>query len=346
MDISRDFFEQVVKPILEREFPVETAQTAFGLFGQGSEALGTDDGYSRDHHWGVRIDAMMPQDVFESKSAAMQHVLEDNLPATYHGFEIGKGLIAGSGISPDTLSGFLVRSIGLDRAPKTHEEWLRIPEEDIIHVTNGQVWYDPRGDFTAIRSLLQGYYPDPVRLRRMAHLCRYFSGMGTYALKRALLRNDELLATIAVGKAVRWGIQLAFMIEKHYFPYDKWLFTFFKRLPRMYPRLGPIIDEIISPASPWERKLDLFDQMSEILDTAMVEDGIIQPHPKFVGTENSGYRLLEHAYKSLLGQVPDDLKTVIPQWEQVYLEKFVVGYVDGLDWDSWHALLHLTPADS
>ena len=28
IEISRDFFEELVKPILEREFPEETAQTA------------------------------------------------------------------------------------------------------------------------------------------------------------------------------------------------------------------------------------------------------------------------------------------------------------------------------
>ncbi len=111
----------------------------------------------------------------------------------------------------------------------------------------------------------------------------------------------------------------------------------------MYERLGAVVDEVISLSTPWERKQALLDQMSDILDAAMVEDGIIKPHPKFVGTESSGYRLIEHAYKDILSQVPSNLKTIIPQWEQIYLEKFVVGYVDALDWDTWHDLLHLSP---
>jgi len=61
IDISREFFQEAVKPILQQEFPDETAQITFGLFGQGSEALGLDDELSRDHHWGVRIDALMPE---------------------------------------------------------------------------------------------------------------------------------------------------------------------------------------------------------------------------------------------------------------------------------------------
>src|SRR5579872_4266979 len=42
-DISRRFFQEVILPIVEREFPAETWLTAFGLFGYGSEAYGMDD---------------------------------------------------------------------------------------------------------------------------------------------------------------------------------------------------------------------------------------------------------------------------------------------------------------
>ncbi|MAG13350.1 MAG: hypothetical protein CMN78_02010 [Spirochaetales bacterium] len=314
----------------------------FGVFGMGSEALGMDDELSRDHHWGVRIDALMPADVFNTKREEMLRVLDSHLPATFQGHEMGEGLVAGAGIAPDILPGFLARTIGIDHPPDTYEEWLSMPEEDVIHVINGEVWYDPVGEFTAIRRKLQNYYPEPVRLRRIAHWCRYFSGMGTYALKRAILRNNDLFAALAFGKALRWGIQLAFMIDKRYFPYDKWLLAFFKRLPSLFEKIGPIVDEAVRMTASWERKLYLLDKMSDILDSAMVKDGIIKPHPKFSGSESSGYRLLEHAYQEILKVLPQEIKTIIPQQEQIHMEKFVVGYVDGLDTESWHRLLNLT----
>lgn len=345
IDVSHDFFDQIIKPILEENYPDEIAQMTFGVFGLGSEALRLDDEYSRDHHWGLRIDALMPEDVFTNKREAMLETLSANIPTTFQGHELGEGLVAGAGIAPDILPGFLARTIGINHPPESYQEWLSIPEEDIIHVVNGEVWHDPLEQFTAIRQKLQGYYPEPVRLRRMAHWCRYFSGMGTYALKRAILRNNEVFAATAFGKSIRWGIQLAFMLDKQYYPYDKWLYDLFKRLPRMYDRLGPIVDEAVSLSASWERKLELLDQMSDVLDTAMVEDGIIEPHPKFVGSESSGYRLMEHAYKEILGKLPADIKTIIPQWEQIYLEKFVVSYVDSIDTDAWHGALNLTPVN-
>ncbi len=345
VDISRNFFNEVVKPILEREFPAETAQTAFGVFGYGSEALRLDDEYSRDHHWGIRIDALMPQEVFDRKREEILAVLGQNMPKTFRGHELGEGIVAGAGVAPDTLEGLLARTIGLDHPPQTYEEWLGLPEEDIIHITNGEVWHDPAGRFTAVRDTLQGYYPEPVWLRRIAHWCRYYSGMGTYALKRALLRDNELYANLTFARAIRLGIQLAFMLDRQYYPYDKWLLAFFERLPRLSEPLGPIVDEAVKLSSSWERKLVLLDQMSDVLDEAMVADGIIQPHPKFVGSDTSGYRLMEHAYKEILGKLPAEIKTIIPLWDQIYLEKFVVGYVDSIDMETWHGALNLSPAN-
>lgn len=345
IDVSRHFFEQIVKPILQEHFPRETAQTAFGVFGYGSEALNLDDEYSRDHHWGLRIDALMPDDIFQNKREEIMRVVSANLPATFQGHSLREGHVAGAGLAPDSLQAFLGRTVGLNHPPQTYREWLNAPEEDIMHIINGQVWHDPAGQFTAIRRAFQQYYPEPVRLRRIAHWCRYFSGMGTYALKRAILRQNNLYATTTFSKAIRWGVQLAFMLDKQYYPYDKWLLAFFKRLPRLYAPLGPLVDEAVMLSTPWERKLDLLHQMADILDQAMVEDGIIRPHPKFKGSDTSGYRLMEHAYAEIIKGLPAEIKTVVPVWDQIYLEQFHSGYVDSLDMDTWHSLLNLTPIE-
>ena len=58
LDLSRELFTEIVLPVLQQEFPNETARTAFGLFGYGSDAYLMDDELSQDHHWGLRIDAL------------------------------------------------------------------------------------------------------------------------------------------------------------------------------------------------------------------------------------------------------------------------------------------------
>jgi hypothetical protein len=343
VETSRAFFGEVVRPILEEHFPKITAVTAFGLFGYGSEALGLDDEYSRDHHWGVRIDGLLPGSVTAEQQQEIISTVSDNLPESYRGHSLYAAHLAGAGLALDTLPHFLQRTIGLTRAPETNLEWLRIPEEDITHVVNGEVWLDEVGEFTAVRNTLNEYYPEPVRLRRIAHWCRYFSGMGSYALKRALLRDNNYYATITFSRAVKWAVQLAFMLERTYYPYDKWIMTRFAQLPRLAAPLKPLVNEAVSLSTAWERKLDLLNEMSDVLDHFMVADGVIAPHPKFAVSPTSGYRLMEHAYAEIIKKLPDELVPIIPEWEQVHWESFHSQFVADVDMASWDEALQLKP---
>src|SRR5438046_10058968 len=102
-EISRQFFLEVVLPLLEREMPAVAAQTAFGRFGYGSEAYGRDDSYSRDHHWGLRIDALMPEALFQTSRDRLLERVRSCLPATFHGYSLRAGHLAGAGLAPDSL---------------------------------------------------------------------------------------------------------------------------------------------------------------------------------------------------------------------------------------------------
>ena len=82
VDISRDFFFEVLLPILEEEYPAETSQTAFGVFGYGSEVLRLDDDYSSDHHWGLRIDALMPDYLLKGRKEEILSVINARLTTT------------------------------------------------------------------------------------------------------------------------------------------------------------------------------------------------------------------------------------------------------------------------
>ena len=339
--VSQSFFTEVVRPILEDEFPDVTNRSAFGLFGYGSECYGTDDEVSRDHHFGLRIDVLMPDALHREMADRVIEVVGARLPSSFQGYDLREGHVAGAGLSPESLQAFLSRTIGLTSAPKNHAEWLSMPEEDIVHVTNGEVWHDPSGVFTGIRGAL-AYYPEPVWLRRISHWCRYLSGMGVYALNRALIRKNYQYASITFARSIKWAVELAFMLNKTYFPYDKWLDAFSRKLPMLAEEMGPLVDEAVALDTKWERKLRILEILSDILDQRMVAMGIISPHPQFQGNATSGYRLLEHAYADIVKQLPDDVKHVVPQWDQVHLEEFHTSYVDSIPMADWDRLLNLT----
>ncbi len=86
IEASRNFFHEVLLPILRRDFPRETAQTAFGVFGYGSEVMRMDDEYSSDHHWGIRINAVMPDALYGAGGSTIGQAVAASLPEEYHGY--------------------------------------------------------------------------------------------------------------------------------------------------------------------------------------------------------------------------------------------------------------------
>lgn len=334
---SRAFWEELVRPHLEGRFAVD--QMAAGFFGYGSDVLGLDDQYSTDHHFGLRVNILLPQALM-GQAAEIEAALAD-LPARWRGRDLGEGYTKTRGVALASLEHHLLSTIGIDHPPQTLAEWLAIPEEDVTHVVAGEVWHDPSGRFTAVRGALQAYYPEPVRLRRLAHWSRYFSGMGVYALKRAILRENWLYASTTFSRALKWGVQMAFLLDRQYYPYDKWLTHAFHRLPRMGPRLAALVDEAPRLETPWARKLELLHQMSDVLDQAMVEDGLIAPHPRYKVSPTSGYRLLESAYAELIQKCPAEIQGTIPEWEQVHWEAFHSAFVAGVSLGDWRRMLVL-----
>jgi hypothetical protein len=344
VDTSRGFFEEVVHPLIERSFPDVAAHMACGVFGLGSEALFLDDELSRDHHWGLRVDILLPDAMHRESSSAILETIVPELPHEFGGVSLRDAHVAGHGIAPESMQAFLRRTIGLTDVPRTHIEWLDIPEVDIIHVTNGEVWHDPSDEFTRIRAALMEYYPEPVWLRRISHWCRYASGMGIYALNRAVLRDNLVYAYTAFSRCIKWSLELAFLLERTYFPYDKWLYPMFQKLP-LAQRMDPLVTEAVRPETTWERRVELLGELADILDEKMVELEVIPPHPKFSGSGTSSYRLLEHAYGAILKRLPEDVCNHVPCWDQIPLEEFHTGYVQSISTEDWDALLHLTPEE-
>src|SRR5438874_9926454 len=106
VEVSCALFHEVVLPALERALPVETAQAAFGLFGYGSEAYGMDDELSRDHHWGLRMDGLLPEALLNTRGEAMRRAVADTLPNEFRGYRLREGHLKGAGLSLDSLEGF------------------------------------------------------------------------------------------------------------------------------------------------------------------------------------------------------------------------------------------------
>ena len=90
VDTSRAFFEEVVQPILERDIPDIAGQAACGMFGYGSECYGMDDQVSRDHHFGLRVDMLLPDELHQSRAKRSPKRSVNSCPRAFADSTFGK----------------------------------------------------------------------------------------------------------------------------------------------------------------------------------------------------------------------------------------------------------------
>jgi hypothetical protein len=160
LDLHRSFFNECGKPLLTQAFPNEFPQLAVASVGFGSDRLGADDEYSRDHCWepGFQIfsDRLSPEVLKDIESYLFEH-----LPWGYAGFKRTDCRGSPNGIRAWTVDEFFSSMTGVALPPAQDRQWLLIADEALFHVTNGEVFHDPTGDLTRRREAF-GSYPDNV----------------------------------------------------------------------------------------------------------------------------------------------------------------------------------------
>ena len=241
LELSRRFYFDAVRPILEREFP--EVEHAAALIGHGSEVLGFDDERSRDHQWGPRVQLFM-RDLEGADEIA--RTMANVLPRSVAGFptnfgptdEEGTVVLAeletgpiNHGVETIVLADYLRAELGVDPLEGfTTTDWLATPTQRLLESTAGEVFIDPIGDLTRVRELL-AWYPHDVWLHVMAGHWRRVAQLEHF-LGRTGSVGDELGSRVIAAWLVRDLMRLALLQEQHYPPYWKWLGTAYANLRR------------------------------------------------------------------------------------------------------------------
>ena len=127
MELSRGYFEEYGKPMIDTQLAQYKQYLAAGLVGEGSECLGFDDVFSADHDFGPAFCIWMPEQIYARAGAEIQRAY-DSLPAFYQGYARITSAQGGGRVGALSLEGFYSRFTGLSRAPKDNMEWFRIPD--------------------------------------------------------------------------------------------------------------------------------------------------------------------------------------------------------------------------
>ncbi|ACZ10152.1 Uncharacterised protein [Sebaldella termitidis] len=283
MELSRLYYEKVCKPVIEKEAGELTERTAVGLVGEGSECYGYDDEISRDHDFGPSCCFWLTKEDYRIYGGKLREIL-DSLPKSFMSFPALKMSEWGGGRRGVlNTESFYRKFTGKENGPETLDEWRMIPETNLSIVTNGSVFSDPLGEFTKIRNRLLEYYPEDIRLDKIASRCMKIAQSGQYNLGRCLKRGEFVAARIAEAEFINESIYMIYLLNKKYMPFYKWMHKDMQFLPILGKEVHNLLNNLISI------------QNSEKPETAEKICGLIINELKIQGiSENKSDFLLDH----------------------------------------------------
>jgi hypothetical protein len=266
--LNRAYYIEAVRPILDARFP--DLPYAAALIGYGSDVLGYDTPRSTDHEWGPRLLLFLPDDTSPELGAAIEDALTAELPAEFHGYSTSFGPKDAIGVrlpvpgTPGhvthhvdvwTLRAFTHMELGIapDQPLRAHD-WLTLPEQKLLQVTGGAVFYDGLGILTALRERL-AYYPHNLWLYLMTSQWMRIAQIEAF-VGRTAEAGDDLGSRLVTATLIHDLMKLSFLQARRYAPYAKWFGIAFARLP-VASMLGPVLHRALAADDPDEREAAL-----------------------------------------------------------------------------------------
>jgi hypothetical protein len=223
LELCRRYFEECGGPTLRREFPEIMDRAAVGLVGEGSECLGFDDELSRDHDFGPGFCIWLSREDAERYGRELQAAYEQ-LPRDFLGVRRLETRRGAGRVGVMELHSFFGRFMGAEQPPKNLRRWLNLPEHFLCLISGGEVFQDPSGEFSRIRDAVRAYYPEDVRIKKIAARAAEMSRAGQYNYGRAMRRGDLVSASLALADFLRSSMRMIYLCNFVYAPYDKWLY--------------------------------------------------------------------------------------------------------------------------
>lgn len=230
MELSRRYYLEYGKPMIEEKFKEYADKIAVGLVGYGSECYGYDDEVSKDHDFGPGFILWLTNADYQMIGAALQEEY-DKLPKRYLGFERIESKQGKNRMGVKTIEGFYREILQTDRSFLGEFEYEDLEECNLSLAINGEVFRDDFGEFTRVRNRIAQYYSKPFQLKKIAAQVAKMSQSGQYNYQRTMLRKQPAIAQMAVSEFVTSCIHLIHLLNKKYTPFYKWSMTSLKGLP-------------------------------------------------------------------------------------------------------------------
>ena len=290
IELSEKFYNECGAPMIKTEFPDLEGIIAVGLVGAGSECFGFDDDISHDHDFEPGFCLFIPgEDVIDSRTEFRLERAYAKLPKVFEGVERLKlNPVGGNRHGVIRTSAFYEAKTGSKNGEMSVGEWLSIPETYLAEATNGKVFRDDYGEFSAIRNNLLNMPPD-VRFKKLAGNLLLMAQSGQYNYGRCISHGETAAAQLAVGEFVSNTLAAAFRLNNKYMPFYKWSFRALSRLEKLSELSSPLEILLTTGNTP-----DLANRKQSIIDEIAL--AVIEELKAQNLTESRNNDLGSHAY--------------------------------------------------
>ncbi len=294
LDISREYYLQYGKPMLEEQFPDVMDRIAIGLCGEGSECLGFDDELSRDHDFEPGFCLWITAED-ERRFGFRRERAYAKLPKEFMG--LSRPLmspVGGNRRGVMTVEHFYTKHLGAPHAPDTVERWLYTPSSSLLTASNGAVFSDPLGEFSTVRSILLNGYPEDIRRKKLAAHAIHMAQSGQYNYSRCVSREEQGAAQLAVFEFVKHTISAVYLLNGRYKPFYKWVYRGMRELPILGHLEGSLqaLTELDNGPSTARLKQDVVEDIAALFIEALKQQDLSDA---ICGDlEKHAYSILDH----------------------------------------------------
>lgn len=267
LDLCEEYYRAHGEEMIRTKFPRYENRLAAGLVGEGSECFGFDDEISRDHDWGPGFCLWLDSDDYDAVGSSLEAEYE-KLPPTIGNFNRISTRWGKSRVGVMETSTFYRRFIGLGHAPESARQWFQIPEQLLASCTNGRIFNDPLGKFSAIREDLLSFFPEAVRLAKIVSRCAAAAQSGQYNYPRIIKRNEPFAAQYAVTEFCSEIISLVFLLNRRFCPFYKWSHRAVRGLPIMGEYLYRHVRDLVAEPEA-QKKAELIENISSAVIAAL-----------------------------------------------------------------------------
>lgn len=228
MELSRRYYEEYGKKMIETKFYKYKNNIAVGLVGEGSQCFEFDDEYSKDHDFGVGFCMWLTRDLYNEIGLELRKEY-NNLPQSFMGYS-NDNIIAQDRNGVFEIESFYHKYTNCGSRPKDVIDWMKIPERFLSTATNGKVFVDDYGAFSSARQNLLNFYPSDVLRKKLASKTAIMAQSGQYNYMRAVKRSDFQSAYFACNEFIKTALSAIFLLNRVYMPFYKWAFRASKDL--------------------------------------------------------------------------------------------------------------------